>query len=165
MFEEPRRADSSPAAALLGEIAAAARAENQGAALQLAKIGEFFAYRHAQGAADEEWVVDTMEAVAAEVAAELRISPALALSRLHHARAFRERLPLVSQVFAAGDIDFRFFATIVHRTDLIDDADVLAQVDAQLAAGVARWPSMTRSRLAGQVDRIVARLDADAVRR
>ncbi|WP_156688853.1 HNH endonuclease signature motif containing protein [Mycobacterium sp. Marseille-P9652] len=166
MFEERPRDEAVPTpTALLGEIGAAARAENQAAARQLAKIGELFAHRHAQGAADEEWVVDTMEAVAAEVGAALRVSPALALSRLHHARAFRERLPLVSQVFAAGDIDFRFFATIVHRTDLIDDADVLAQVDAQLAAGVARWPSMTRSRLAGQVDRIVARLDADAVRR
>ncbi len=164
MFEE--RTDPTPTpAALLGEIGAAARAENQAAARQLAKIGELFAVRHAQGVADDEWVVDTMEAVAAEVGAALRISPALALSRLHYARALRERLPLVGRVFAAGDIDFRFFVTIVYRTDLIEDRDVLARVDAQLAAGVGRWPSMTRSRLAGQVDRIVARVDADVVRR
>ena len=77
----------------------------------------------------------------------------------------RERLPQVGEVFAAGDIDFRMFATIVYRTDLITDPDVLARVDAQLAVKVARWPSMTRARLAGQVDKIVAKADADAVRR
>lgn len=57
------------------------------------------------------------------------------------------------------------FATIVYRTDLITDRDVLAAVDAELATKVPRWPSMTQGRLAAQVDKIVARNDADAVRR
>ncbi|MEE6180061.1 DUF222 domain-containing protein, partial [Mycobacterium sp. 050134] len=57
------------------------------------------------------------------------------------------------------------FATIVYRTDLIEDPQVLAAVDARLAVSVARWPSMTRARLAGQVDKIVAAADVDAVRR
>ncbi|WP_156737789.1 HNH endonuclease signature motif containing protein, partial [Mycobacterium scrofulaceum] len=43
--------------------------------------------------------------------------------------------------------------------------EVVAAVDATLAANVARWPSMTRGRLGAQVDKIVARADADAVRR
>jgi hypothetical protein len=77
----------------------------------------------------------------------------------------RERLPGVGEVFAAGDIDFRMFQTIVFRTDLITDPDVLAAVDAQLAVKVARWPSLSRGRLAAQVDNVVARADADAVRR
>jgi len=53
----------------------------------------------------------------------------------------------------------------VYRSDLITDEQVLAAVDAELALKVVRWPSMTRGRLAGQVDQIVARADADAVRR
>ncbi len=89
----------------------------------------------------------------------------MAASRLRYARALRERLPKVGEVFAAGDIDYRMFTTIVYRTDLIDDPDVLAEVDAQLAANVARWPSMTQGRLGAQVDKIVATADADAVRR
>ncbi|WP_057312796.1 HNH endonuclease signature motif containing protein, partial [Mycobacterium tuberculosis] len=88
-----------------------------------------------------------------------------AASRLRYARAMRERLPKTAEVFSAGDIGYLMFATIVYRTDLIVDPDVLAAVDAQLAANVARWPSMTKARLAGQVDKIVARADADAVRR
>ena len=77
----------------------------------------------------------------------------------------RERLPRVGEVFKAGDIDYRMFQTLVYRTDLIADDEVLAAVDAQLAATVARWPSMTRGRLGAQVDKIVAKVDVDAVRR
>ncbi|MEE6180090.1 DUF222 domain-containing protein, partial [Mycobacterium sp. 050134] len=87
----------------------------------------------------ELWVIDAMEAVGAEVAAVLRISQRLAVSRLRYARAMVERLPKVGAVFAAGDIDFRMFATIVYRTDLIEDPQVLAAVDARLAVSVARW--------------------------
>jgi uncharacterized protein DUF222 len=57
------------------------------------------------------------------------------------------------------------FQTMVYRTDLVTDLDVLGAVDAELAVKVARWPSMTQGRLAGLVDKIVANADADAVRR
>src|SRR5262249_3126708 len=107
----------------------------------------------------------TEAAVAADVGAELRISQGLAAGRLRYARAMRERLPQVGAVFLAGGIDYWMFQTLVFRTDLITDPDVLAAVDARLAANAPRWPSMTRGRLAAQVDKIVAQADADAVRR
>ena len=93
------------------------------------------------------------------------MSQGLASSQLRYARAMRERLPKLADVFRAGDIDQRTFATIVYRTDLITDPDVLATVDGQLALAVVRWPSMTRGQVAGQIDKIVAKADADAVRR
>ncbi len=151
--------------ALVERICAAWRGENRAAAEQLAAIGELFSYRLSRCSENEDWAIDTMEAVAAEVAAGLRISQGLAASRVRYARALRERLPAVGEVFKAGDIDYRMFQTLVFRTDLIVDPEVLAAVDAQLAATVARWPSMTQGRLAGQVDKIVARADVDAVRR
>jgi hypothetical protein len=150
---------------LVDRICAATRAENQAAAAQLTAIGELFGYRLSRCSDTQEWAVDTEEAVTAEVAAALRISQALAGSRLRYARAMRERLPRVAAVFAAGDIDYRTVQTIVYRTDLITEPDVLVAVDAHLAANVARWPSMTRGRLAGQIDKIVANADADAIRR
>ena len=107
--------------------------------------------------------MDTMEAVAAEVAAGLRISQRLAAERVGYARAMHERLPKVAQVFATGDIGFHAFTTIVSRTDLIVDPDVLAKVDTRIAVNVVRWPSLTRP--SAKVDAIVARVDADAVRR
>lgn len=69
---------------------------------------------------------------------------------------------MVGQVFTAGDIDYRMFQTIVCRSDLTVDGEVLAP-----------WPPSSLSgRLAGvddpapagvHVDAIVAR--ADALRR
>jgi len=165
LFERRYPSRTPESAALVDRICASARAENQAAAAGLGAIGELFGYRLSRCSDTEEWAVDTEEAVAAEVAAALRISQGLAGSRLRYARAMRERLPQVADVFKAGDIDFRMFATIVYRTDLITDDEVLAAVDEQLAVNVARWPSMTRARLAGQVDKIVGRVDADAVRR
>ena len=151
-------------AALVDEVCVAARAENRAAAAQLDAIGRLFGYRLSRCSETEDWAIDTMEAVAAEVAAALRIGQGLAASRVRYARAMRKRLPKVAEVFLAGDIDFRLFATIVYRTDLITDEQVLAAVDAELAVKVPRWPSMSRGRLSGQVDKIVAKLDADAVR-
>ena len=131
----------------------------------LAAVGELFGYRLARCSDTEDWAVDTEAAVSAEVAAALRMSQGLAASQLRYARAMRERLPKLAEVFKAGDVDQRTFATIVYRTDLITDPDLLATVDRQLALTVVRWPSMTRGRLAGHIDKIVAKADADAVRR
>ncbi len=163
-----RRQLRTPTAESVGwvqRIGAAARAENRAAAAQLIEIGQLFAYRLSRCSETEDWAVDTMEAVAAEVAAGLRISQGLAASRLRYARALGERLPKTGAVFAAGQIDLRAFQTIVFRTDLIVDAQVMAAVDELVALNVGRWPSMTKARLSGQVDAIVARADADAVRR
>ncbi|EID08773.1 13E12 repeat family protein, partial [Mycobacterium xenopi RIVM700367] len=165
MWERRHPSTTGESAALVDQISAAARAENRAAAAQLGAIGQLFGYRLSRCSESEEWAIDTEEAVAAEVAAALRVSQALAGSRLRYARALRERLPKVGEVFAAGDIDYRSFQTIVYRTELITDPEVLAAVDAELAIKVRRWPSLTQGRLAAQIDKIVVRADADAVRR
>jgi hypothetical protein len=165
LFERRHPSTTPESTALVDRICTAARAENRAAAAQLTAIGELFAYRLSRCSETEEWAIDTEEAVTAEVAAALRISQALAASRLRYARAMREQLPKVAEVFKAGDIDYRAFQTLVFRTDLITDREVLAAVDAELAVKVPRWPSMTRGRLAGQIDKIVAKADSDAVRR
>jgi hypothetical protein len=144
MFERRYPSRTAESAALLDRIGASWRAQNRAAASALVAIGELFAYRLTRCSDTEEWAVDTEAAVSAEVAAALRMSQGLAASQLRYARAMRERLPKLADVFQAGDIDQRTFATIVYRTDLITDRDVLATVDGQLAVTVVRWPSMTR---------------------
>jgi Domain of unknown function (DUF222) len=165
LFERRYPTRTRESSALLDRIGASWRAQNRAAAAALVAVGELFGYRLARCADTEDWAVDTEAAVSAEVAAALCMSQALAASQLRYARAMRERLPKLAEVFKAGDIDQRTFATIVYRTDLITERDVLATVDGQLALTVVRWPSMTRGRLAGQIDKIVAKADADAVRR
>ncbi len=160
-----QRTVTTESANWIEQIGAAARIENQAVAAQLAAIGELFRYRLAQGSETEDWAIDTMAAVAAQVAAGLRISQGLASDRVRYARVMRERLPKTAAVFAAGDIGYDAFTTIVSRTDLIVDPDALARVDELVAVNVARWPSLTRGRLAAKVDAIVTRVDADAVRR
>src|SRR5271166_703173 len=93
---------TTESAALVEQICAAARAENRAAAAQLNAIGQLFGYRLSRCSETEDWAIDTMEAVAAEVGAALRISQGLAASRLRYARALRERLPKLGEVFQAG---------------------------------------------------------------
>ncbi len=139
--------------------------EARAAAERLVAIGELFVLRCRDSGEREDWAADAWEAVAAQVAARLNCSVAMGSSYLRYAMAMRDRLPQVGKVFEAGDIDYRAFQTIVFRTDLVTDADVLATVDAQLAVLVSRRPSLTRGGLAAAVDQVVATVDRDAVRR
>ena len=86
------------------------RAENRAAAAQLAVIGQLFSYRLSRCSETGDWAIDTMEAVAAQVAAALRIGQGPAASRARYARAMRERLPLVGEVVKAGHIDYRMLS-------------------------------------------------------
>jgi hypothetical protein len=157
MFEE--------AALVVQRLSAAARAENQAAGQRLAVIGELDVLWLRRFDERETWCTDTEEAITAEVAAALTITQELAASYLDYSRAMRTRLPRVGALLCAGDIDYRMFQTMVYRTDLITDPEVMAAVDAELALAAPRWPALTQGRLAAQVDRIVARADRDAVRR
>ncbi|HZC89387.1 MAG TPA: DUF222 domain-containing protein, partial [Mycobacterium sp.] len=89
LFERRHPSVTSVSAGLVERICAATRAENRAAAAQLVAIGELFGYRLSRCSDTEEWAVDTEEALAAEVAAALRISQGLAAGRLRYARAMR----------------------------------------------------------------------------
>src|ERR1700730_3471283 len=153
------------AASAVERLRAAVRMENRAAGQRLAVIGELDVLWLLQVGERETWCTDTQEAITAEVAAALGITQGLAASYLEYSRAMRLRLPRVGELLRAGDIDYRTFQTIVYRTDLITDSDVLAAIDAELAVKVARWPGLTQGRLGGYVDQVVARADRDAVRR
>ncbi|MDT5203725.1 MAG: hypothetical protein QOD34_361, partial [Mycobacterium sp.] len=153
VFERRHPSATPESAALVEQLRASGRAENRAAGRRLAVIAELDALRLRLFGERETWCTDTQEAVAAEVAAALCVSQALANSYLYYARALRTRLPQVGAMLQAGDLDYRAFQTIVYRTDLITDAEVMAAVDAELAAKAQRWPAMTRSALAAAVDR------------
>ena len=166
MFEYTLAMASTPeSTALLDRAREAHRAEAQAAAGRLVAIGELFVVRLRDSGEHEDWAMDTREAVAAQVAAALNCTVAMGSSYLNYAIAMRDRLPQVGKVFLAGDMDYRSFRTIVYRTDLITDPVPLARVDAALAALLSRRRSITRGRLPGVVDRVVAKVDRDAVRR
>ncbi|OBB85476.1 hypothetical protein A5781_06375, partial [Mycobacterium sp. 852002-30065_SCH5024008] len=166
MFEYALASRSTPESwVLLDRVREAGRAETRAAAEPLVAVGDLVVLRCRDSGERAEWAADAWDAVAAQVGAALGCSVALAHSYLRYAMAMRERLPQVGKAFRAGDIDYRAFQTIVFRTDLITDAEVMARVDARLAVVISRRPSLTRGGLGAAVDRIVALVDADAVRR
>ncbi|MEV3904466.1 DUF222 domain-containing protein [Mycobacterium sp. NPDC050551] len=152
--------------ALIADLVTTTRRENQQAAARLTIIGELYGVRFAQrDEISDQWAVDTECAVAAEVAAALNIGPGSASIQVNLARGLRERLPLVAAVFRAGDLSLAVVDVLLHRTSLITDPDNLAGVDARLAGAAVRLMAMSPGQLCGHVDRIIARVDRDAVRR
>ena len=162
LLEPPATADP---AALLDDVRAASRAETRAAAQRLTAIWNLHKVRLREDGDRAFWAVDTWDAVAAEVAAALNIALMLAGNYVRLAKAMHERLPLLGMVLAAGRIDYRSFQTMVYRTDLITDPDTLAVVDGELASRAPRWSALSQGKLSREVDRVVARADADAVRR
>jgi hypothetical protein len=165
MFESMELSTTGESAALVELVCCAGRAEAQATARRLTAIGNLMRLRERQYGDRGEWVADLWDAMAAELAAALRVSRALACRYMTDADIMRERLPKVGQCLAAGDINYAMFTVIANRTALITDEKALAAVDAQLAARAARWPSLSRGRLAMRVDTIVAAVDRDAIRR
>jgi hypothetical protein len=166
MFELYYASRPTPeSAALLDRIREAGRSEAQAAARRLVVVGELFMVRLRDSGEQADCAMDTWDAVAAQVAAALNCSIGMGSSYLRYAVALRERLPQVGKAFQAGEIDYRGFQTVVFRTDLITDAEMLARVDTLLALRLSRCASLTRGRLAAEVDRVVATVDRDAVRR
>ena len=139
------------------------RAENRAAAAQLTAIGQVVRPSAVALRETEDPAADTMTAVAAEIAAALRISRT-SENGLHDAGCYAAP-PQVGAVFAAGQIDYRTFQRIVYHTDLLTDEQILARMD---AAGSRRRDPLALAdqgpaRSAGGQDR--GPRDDDALRR
>ena len=81
------------------------RVENAAGARKLAVMAEIFARRTGLAAGDrEEWWLDPHAAVAAELAAAVNVSHAMALHQTHRGVALRDRLPKVAALFEAGRV-------------------------------------------------------------
>ena len=152
-------------AGLLERMSSAQRAERAAAAARLIAVGEFTRQR-IEDTTDEDnfWCVDEWEKIAAEVGAELGTSRGRASSQMHYGQRLVEHFPKLLAVFAAGEVDFHVIAAVIFRTDLISDADILASIDAEVAAKAPRWNKLSREKIDQLVDWMVLELDPDAVR-
>lgn len=160
--------DEMPDGALVTEIADAARSENIACARRLAAVAALHRRRCTpveDGAGRELWRIDPWEAVAAEVAAALRITAAAAGSLLHNATCLHERLPRIAGLFATGAIDYRTVRMLVARTLLALDPEVLAAIDADLAQAIPGWGALSTNKMQQTIDAVVVRHDPEARRR
>jgi hypothetical protein len=157
--------DAAAGAQLLGRMSSAQRAERVAVADRLIAVGQFTCQR-IDDTPDEDGFscVDEWEKIAAEVGAELGISRGRASSQMHYGQRLVEHFPKLLAVIAAGEVDFHVIAAVIFRTDLIRDADILASIDAQVAAKAPRWNKLSREKIDNLVDWMVLELDPDAVR-
>jgi Domain of unknown function (DUF222) len=147
-------------AAVVDAITAAAREQNVICGRELAAIGELYARRAPENDANRlNWVIDGHENVVAEVAAALCISRGRARGRLRYAIALRERLPRIAEVFARGLIDFRLMAAVVSRTELVENPDLIAKLDAAIARHAPKWMRLSEPKLFERIDLWVLRFD------
>ena len=159
MFEE------SDDAALIDVITGSARAEAAAAARRFAGIAELTERRCASelATARELWACDGWDSAAAELAAAQTISHRAAGTLMHQALALRHRLPEVGALLAAGAITAKMATTATWRTHLIEDPEVVAAVDAELAATITSWGPLAPAKLETAVDAVIDRHDPAAV--
>ena len=131
----------------------------------MAAVAELVA-RRADGPTDcAHWSCDNWDAIAAEVAAALGISHAVASGQMYLGVALRDRLPRVAALFAEGTLSARLASSIVWHTDLIKDPDALRLVDETLAQTPPNFGPLSVSKTAQAIDAVVDRHDPAAVRR
>jgi hypothetical protein len=147
-------------AGVVDAITAAAHEQNAMCGQELAAIGELYARRAPEDDVDREnWAIDGHENVVAEAAAALGISRGRARGRLRYAIALRERLPRIAEVFARGLIDFRLMAAVVSRTELVENPDLIAKLDAAIARHAPKWMRLSEPKLFERIDLWVLRFD------
>jgi hypothetical protein len=154
-------------ATLVGALAGFARVSAAADARRLAAVAELARRRCIDDADDERqyWPVDPTDAAAAEVAAALNMGHRRAVGQLYLAAALQTRLPKVNALFAAGLVTEEMVSRIAWRTTQVDNDDVMAQLDAHLAAQVRRWGPLSTEKLIKAVDQCVHDLDPAAVYR
>ena len=94
-----------------------------------------------------------------------RISRGRACTLITQGRDLLTRLPRFAGTFATGTVDLRVLRVILHRTALVTDPDVMAVIDAQLAAAAPAWNARSDERICELVDWMVIDIDPEAVRR
>ncbi|MGN7780955.1 DUF222 domain-containing protein [Mycolicibacterium sp. 22603] len=141
-------------------------AERVAVAAKILAAGRFALARMAElGHGFEDLIVDDWELVAAELGAELGISRGRACTLITQGRDLLTRLPAFAEVFAGGGVDLRVLRVILHRCALITDPDIMAIVDAQLAAAAPSWNALSDERVGELIDWMIVEVDPVAVRR
>lgn len=146
-------------------VGAWARLENAAAARRLAAMADLLESKLAEldSAERDQWCLDNWDAVSAEVAAGQGVSLGVASNELLVAWELRERLPRVSEVFAAGTISYRLAASVVKRTRLVRDREARAKIDIEIATSITGWGPLSKAKQESEIDYWVDRYDPSAV--
>lgn len=150
---------------VVAAIADGARAEAVAAARRLAAIAELVRRRVHDDDERAQWAFDPWDSAAAEVASALNVGHRRASGQMRIAVALRDRLPKIAALSLAGALSSRLVATITWLTQLVEDVQALALIDAALADNATDWGALSEEKLRQAVEVWVARYDPDALRR
>ncbi|MCF8607596.1 13E12 repeat family protein [Gordonia sp. HY442] len=109
-------------------------------------------------------VVDVFASVSREVAIALRIAASTADRQAHLAVEAFERLPQVARLMRDGVISVAAFGEVMLQTTGVEDADMIAAVDATTAADLREFGGVSRKDASDVARRAVAELDPDGLR-
>jgi hypothetical protein len=152
-------------ATVVAAIEEGARAEAAAGAHRLAAIAELARRRVVDDDERANWAFDGWASAAAEVAAAMTVGQRRASAQMRIALALRDPLPRVAALYMQGTLSSRVVSAITWRTQLVEDADALALIDAALAEGATNWGPLSEDRLDQAIDAWILRFDPAAVRR
>jgi hypothetical protein len=154
-------------AALVDAVAGWTRATATAGYHRMASMAELTHRRctSEQAVERELWACDGWDSAAAEIAAASGISPRTAGTQMCQALALRHRFPHVAKLVADGTLAIGLAHTISWRTRLIEDPDLLARVDADLAATAATFGALSVEKVENAIDDAVLIHDPAAVLR
>ena len=156
------------AAPLVDAAVGWARVEAASAAQRLAGIAEWASVFMADEDEDASLcAIDAEDDVVAQIGLAFGLSVHWAFRDLQVGAAMRERFPKLAAMFLRGEISAQVMSTVVERTLLVVDDDVLAAIDAACveAATECGWSGLSYYSLKNAIDVWVERFDPDAVRR
>ena len=151
-------------AGLIAAIAEHAAAEAAAAAGRLAAVAELV-HRRCGDDQRAHWACDEWDSAAAEISAALGVGHRRASGQMYLSMALRLRLPKVAALFLDGKLSARVISAIAWRTELVEDADARALIDASIAEHAGRWDALSQYKLDQSVDFWVDRHDPGSLRR
>src|SRR3954454_3087757 len=152
-------------ATVVAAIEEETRAEAAAGARRLAAVAELARRRGADDDGRANWAFDGWASAAAGVPAAMTVGHRRASREMRIAVALRDRLPRVAALYMHGTLSSRVVSAITWRTQLVEDADALALIDAALAEGANKWGPLSENRLDQAIDGWILRYDPAAVRR
>ncbi|MGP4054758.1 DUF222 domain-containing protein [Mycobacterium sp. 4D054] len=149
--------------ALLAAIEQCAREEAQAGARKAAAIAELVYSTVDRDDEHDDWVYDCWAQTASELGAVLNLGHRRASGQMRIAMALRDRLPGLAERYLQGRVSAQVVSKICWRTRLVEDAQVWALLDEQLATHAPQWGSLSEEALVRAIDAVIDRYDPDAL--
>ncbi|WP_024332710.1 DUF222 domain-containing protein [Gordonia hirsuta] len=171
MTAPERTEDTAEALAWMVYAAGAQQGQSYLYWVQLKAIGEYLDIALAEVAEavsdgqDQRTLFDPYTVTIAEIGALFAVPQRRASQLLAQAESASQRLSKTAELLRKGSISPEIFTTVVDRTDIVVDRELIDAIDDDLSEGLSGAGHISAKNAEKIADRVVAQHDADAVRR